>query len=409
MPLRRNVITAFIWIAIVSVIAVHLIWNGPNEPSKIFSQQSITQLKTILKRSESDKNSNHPNNERTDETIVSDYNSKSDLINHVNGQLITNASFLSEIKQLKNEIDIREKKIQKLKDQNQKLIDKEKQFKNLARRLAVKLKGKESGTLPKLDPSIPWIFSITPTNPRYTQKAELIRLSQTLQHVTNFHWILIEDSKFRTNLVSKLLQESGLSFTHLNVRTSWHMQKKKGEKYNKHHRGVEQRNAGLKWLRDNVNPKKTPGVVYFMDDDNTYHKKIFDEMRWTHHVSVWPVGLSGGARWAGPVVSNGKVTSFHTNWAPDRSFPLDMAGFAVNLNLLLKEKPKVVFDINAKRGYLEPTFLESITTIDQLEPLANNCTEVLVWHTRTEVPVVSIKGERELIKLGKPSNPSIEV
>ena len=277
MPLRRNIITAIIWIAVVSVLAIHLFFNR-REASKFFGQRSITEIKnTVLKRTESERiNIKEDDENDTSETTS---NGQTEFTNLENAHVAAQNASLLEIKQLKNEIDTREKLIQKLKDQNQKLIDKEKQFKNLARRLAVKLKGKESGTLPKLDSSIPWIFSITPTYPRFTQKAELIRISQTLQHVTNLHWILVEDSKFRTNLVSKLLQESGLSFTHLNVRTSAQMQKKKGERYNKHHRGVEQRNAGLKWLRENVNPKKTPGVVYFMDDDNTYHKKLFDEVR----------------------------------------------------------------------------------------------------------------------------------
>lgn len=99
-------------------------------------------------------------------------------------------------------------------------------------------------------------------------------------------------------------------------------------------------------------------------------------MRWTKNVSVWPVALTGGARWAGPVVSDGKVVRFHTNWAKDRKFPIDMAAFAVNLNVLIKKYPNAKFDDSVKRGYLEPTFLSTITTVDQLEPLADNCTKV---------------------------------
>ena len=175
------------------------------------------------------------------------------------------------IKQLKKTID-------KLKQDISGLKRKEKQLKNLARRLAAKLKGKESGLLPKLDPKLPWIFAITPTYARFTQKADLVRLSQTLMHVTNLHWIIIEDSTYRTELVSRFLHETGLSFTHLNTRTPPEMQRKKGESRRKNHRGVLQRNLGLQWLRENVDPDKTPGVVYFMDDDNTYHIKIFDEV-----------------------------------------------------------------------------------------------------------------------------------
>ena len=100
------------------------------------------------------------------------------------------------------------------------------------------------------------------------------------------------------------------------------------------------------------------------------------QMRWTKGVSVWPVGLTGAARFAGPVVKDGKVIDFHTNWAPNRTFPLDMAGFSVSLKLLVKEKPWVTFNATARRGYLEPSFLEQLTTRDKLEPLADNCTKV---------------------------------
>lgn len=43
------------------------------------------------------------------------------------------------------------------------------------------------------------------------------------------------------------------------------------------HRGVEQRNLGLQWLRKNRASEVT-GAVYFMDDDNTYNIRIFSEV-----------------------------------------------------------------------------------------------------------------------------------
>lgn len=46
----------------------------------------------------------------------------------------------------------------------------------------------------------------------------------------------------------------------------------------KRHRGVEQRNAALKWLRENLDPNVDEGYVYFMDDDNTYSVKVFHEV-----------------------------------------------------------------------------------------------------------------------------------
>ena len=47
-------------------------------------------------------------------------------------------------------------------------------------------------------------------------------------------------------------------------------------------RGVEQRNAGLQWLRDRAADEMLEGweggVVYFGDDDNTYDIQIFEEV-----------------------------------------------------------------------------------------------------------------------------------
>lgn len=44
----------------------------------------------------------------------------------------------------------------------------------------------------KINKSSMIIYVITPTYARLTQKADLIRLSQTLQLVNDIHWIVIE-------------------------------------------------------------------------------------------------------------------------------------------------------------------------------------------------------------------------
>lgn len=79
----------------------------------------------------------------------------------------------------------------------------------------------------------------------------------------------------------------------------------------------------------------------------------------------------------------GKVTSYRTGWKPERSFATDMAGFAINLTLILS-KPDAVFSYKMEKGNLESDFLSLLITKDELEPLADNCTKVYVWHTRTE-------------------------
>ncbi|XP_070395755.1 galactosylgalactosylxylosylprotein 3-beta-glucuronosyltransferase S-like isoform X2 [Dermacentor albipictus] len=97
-------------------------------------------------------------------------------------------------------------------------------------------------------------------------------------------------------------------------------------------------------------------------------------------VGVFPVGMIDQQNFSSPVVSpDGRVVGFHDPYGAARAFRVDMAGFAVNMSLVLSSaNPTMPY----KRGHLETAFLESLgVTINDLEPLANNCTEVLAWHT----------------------------
>ncbi len=65
-----------------------------------------------------------------------------------------------------------------------------------------------------------------------------------------------------------------------------------------------------------------------------------------------------------------------------RSFPIDMAGFAVHVNLILsKPKVKIGFDRNEKKsklGYLESDFLEHFANRKTVECLGSN-KEVIIY------------------------------
>ncbi|XP_060887116.1 galactosylgalactosylxylosylprotein 3-beta-glucuronosyltransferase 3 isoform X1 [Labrus mixtus] len=259
-------------------------------------------------------------------------------------------------------------------------------------------------------PSQPTIFVITPTYARLVQKAELTRLSQTFLHVPQLHWIVVEDSPHKTPLVGDLLVKSGLAYTHLHMPTAKDRKLQEGDPSWLKPRGVEQRNEGLRWLREDRRAQPggdtQQGVVYFADDDNTYSLQIFEEMRDTMRVSVWPVGLVGGMKYERPVVEGGKVIRFHTGWRPSRPFPMDMAGFAVSLKLVLAN-PESCFDGEAPMGFLESSFLQGLVTMDELEPKADDCSKVLVWHTRTEKP--KMKREEALQAQGLGSDPAVQV
>lgn len=96
-------------------------------------------------------------------------------------------------------------------------------------------------------------------------------------------------------------------------------------------------------------------------------------------VGVWPVGLVGGLMVEKPLCDNAtnKVIGFNAVWKPDRPFPLDMAGFAINLKLLLEHRD-AWFSYDVQGGYQESEILRQIVTRDQLEPLADCCTKVSV-------------------------------
>ncbi|KFD45132.1 hypothetical protein M513_13991 [Trichuris suis] len=119
-------------------------------------------------------------------------------------------------------------------------------------------------------------------------------------------------------------------------------------------------------------------------------------MRSTKMVSVWPVAFVGEILVERPIVRNGKVEGFVAMYDPSRPFPIDMAAFAVNIQLVL-DKPNLIFDYEVKRGYQESHFLQPLVKRSQLEPKASNCTEVLVWHTRTMMPMLHLENKLKLL------------
>jgi len=228
----------------------------------------------------------------------------------------------------------------------------------------------------RLDQDTPVIYFITPTYSRREQVAELTRLSQTLLHVKNLVWIIAEDSKKCSRVVSDVLKKNAEKIPHVHL-VSPMPEMYKSEYYKP--RGVSSRNAGIKWILDNG--KTLPeGVLYLGDDDNTYDLRLFEEIRKTKKVSMLPVGFVGPQGLSGPIVRDGKVIGFSDSWFESRKFPVDMAGFAVTTELLKRHRPKMAY----KAGHEEDLFLKSLNvSFQDIEPLARDCTEVLVWHTQT--------------------------
>lgn len=136
-------------------------------------------------------------------------------------------------------------------------------------------------------------------------------------------------------------------------------------------------------------------------------------MRQTKKISMFPVGLVTSFGVSSPIVRHGSIDGFYDGWIGGRKFPVDMAGFAVNVKFFLS-RPKAKMPFSP--GYEEDGFLKSLAPFDlkEIELLASNCTEVgtipytidralsltaqpgcllqiLVWHTQTKKNPVAAK------------------
>ncbi|XP_037821126.1 galactosylgalactosylxylosylprotein 3-beta-glucuronosyltransferase P-like [Lucilia sericata] len=220
----------------------------------------------------------------------------------------------------------------------------------------------------------PPLYIITPTYRRPEQLAELTRLGYTLKHVVNLLWLVIEDANRTSDNVIQILNRIGVPYEYFLAPMPDEYKKAKAKP-----RGVSNRNRGLQWLRENA----TEGVFYFADDDNTYDINIFEQMRYTKKVSMWPVGLVTKFGVSSPIVKAGKLTGFYDGWIGGRKYPVDMAGFAVSVKFL-HDRPNAKMPF--KTGYEEDGFLKSLAPLNntEIELLANNCTEILTWHTQTK-------------------------
>lgn len=240
------------------------------------------------------------------------------------------------------------------------------------------------------------LYIITPTYRRPEQIPELTRVAHTLMLLKNVHWLVIEDATVPTKQVTRLLERTSLKFDHLIAPMPDKFKLKKGAKP----RGVSNRNRGLQWIRANA----TRGVFYFADDDNTYDLELFDEIRKTRTVSMFPVGLCTKFGLSSPIVKNGKFAGFYDGWVAGRKFPVDMAGFAVSVKFL-HQRPNASMPFRA--GYEEDGFLKSLAPFEphDAQLLADNCTKVLAWHTQAKknepsAPLdMKLYGATNLVKL----------
>lgn len=108
-------------------------------------------------------------------------------------------------------------------------------------------------------------------------------------------WIIVEDSHGTSSEVQFVLKHCEVESVQLSAPTTKKYQRKAsllqriGEwtglgqsAYERMVKGVEQRNAGLGWLRDSCSKHSCNGIVYFADDDNTYSMQLFEVVSVQH-------------------------------------------------------------------------------------------------------------------------------
>lgn len=241
--------------------------------------------------------------------------------------------------------------------------------------IASKLSPIEKPIEAKEEQPLPTIYVITPTFSRYEQIPELTRLGQTLLNVPKLHWIVADDRNVTNDAVVERLQTLGIPYTYLLTPMPAEYRK---PKYKAKPKGVANRNGGIDWLRKHA----TEGVFYLADDDNTYDIRLFEEIRYTKKVSLLPVGLTTEYGLSTPIVKDGKFVGWYDGWIANRMFPVDMAGFAVSIPFLLT-RPDAKMPYSA--GYEETGLLRSLDIKpEELELVADNCTKIYVWHTKTQ-------------------------
>lgn len=72
-----------------------------------------------------------------------------------------------------------------------------------------------------------------------------------------------------------------------------------------------------------------------------------------------------------------KVIDWFVAWSEKRPFPIDMAGFAIHLNLIQAHQ-SARFSSLVPRGMQESHFLSHLVRVQDLEPMADNCTKVFI-------------------------------
>ncbi|CAI5506469.1 unnamed protein product [Closterium sp. Naga37s-1] len=253
-----------------------------------------------------------------------------------------------------------------------------------------------SWSVSKPPPVPPRLILVTPTYARAFQAAYLTELTHTLRLVPPPHtWIVVESGN-KTEETAMLLERTagycaaaeagGLLSSAPLSNTPFHPRPLLQNEDQRWFRGVGQRNLALEYIeRENLE-----GIVYFMDDDNSYALQLFDELRKIQRIGLLPVGFLFGKDSPMRSYVGRPIVRVPVEGDPEaRRYIMDMAGFAFSTEALrngtVQGKKQPIRFRPSKRGFLETDFLEQLVTHeDEFEVLADGCRAVWVWHKHME-------------------------
>ena len=254
--------------------------------------------------------------------------------------------------------------------------------------------------------SSPRLLLITITFPHKLQMLKLEHCVRVLRYVRNFVWYVVEDAAAPSAAVAALLRRSRVPHRH-----AAHGPTRDG--------GNAQRNEAMRLIRR----EWSEGIVYNMDDDNSYHPELWDALRELRPMRVGvlavrrgvypPHGCDGtfdaldGTSWKArehmverPTydAATGEFGGFEAGWCDPgswlwkhrgpRAFCVDMGGFAFDAGLLHR-LAEPLWNYSGHGG--ESEFIQRLipsAAPEDLQPLANCGQDVFVFHNEyRSVPV----------------------